>query len=58
VRTPTPPEFDELGAAYREMADTAALYTKELLRFGREQAPRLDRLRSRINRIEERLAKP
>jgi hypothetical protein len=57
VRTPTPPEFDELGAAYREMADTAALYTKELLRLGKDQAPRLDRLRKRINRIEERLAK-
>jgi hypothetical protein len=58
VRTPTPPEFDELGAAYREMADTEKVYTKELLRFGKEQAPRLDRLNSRINRIEERLAKP
>ena len=56
--TPPPPEFEELGAAHRELASTAAQYTKELLRFTREQAPRLDRLRSRINRIEERLAKP
>ena len=32
--------------AYRELEDTAAVYTKELLRFGREQAPRLDRVRA------------
>jgi hypothetical protein len=28
---------------------------QELLRFGREQAPRLDRVRARINRIGKRL---
>jgi hypothetical protein len=56
--SPAPPEFDELSAAYKELGDTATVYTKELLRFVREQAPRLDRLRSRITRIGERLAAP
>ncbi len=57
-RAPVPPEFDDLQAAHRELGDTATIYTKELLRFGREQAPRLDRLRSRINNIGKRLAPP
>jgi hypothetical protein len=48
-------ELDEMVGAYRELEDTAAVYTKELLRFGREQAPRLDRIRARINRIGTRL---
>jgi hypothetical protein len=48
-------ELDEMVGAYRELEDTAAVYTKELLRFGREQAPRLDRIRIRINRIGKRL---
>jgi hypothetical protein len=48
-------EQDEMVSAYRELADTASVYTKELLRFGREQAPRLDRIRIRINRIGKRL---
>ena len=52
------PHFEELGASWRELGDTATTYTKELLRFVREQAPRLDRLRIRINRIGTRLASP
>ncbi|HEY0705651.1 MAG TPA: hypothetical protein VGG33_02585 [Polyangia bacterium] len=52
---PAPPHFEELGAAWRELGDTATTYTKELLRFVREQSPRLDRLRIRINRIGTRL---
>jgi hypothetical protein len=48
-------ELDEMVGAYRELEDTASVYTKELLRFGREQAPRLDRIRVRINRIGKRL---
>jgi hypothetical protein len=56
--TPAPREYDELDSAYKELGDTASVYTKELLRFVREQAPRLDRLRSRITKIGERLAAP
>lgn len=55
---PVPPQFEEMQAAHRELGDTAQVYTRELLRFVREQAPRLDRLRVRINRIAERLAPP
>jgi hypothetical protein len=50
-----PPHFEQLGAAWQELGDTATTYTKELLRFVREQSPRLDRLRIRINRIGTRL---
>ena len=50
-------ELDEMVTAYRELDETRAVYTKELLRFGREQAPRLDRVRARINRIGKRLEK-
>ena len=52
-----PKELDEMVGAYRELYETEAVYTKELLRFGREQAPRLDRVRTRINRIGQRLDK-
>jgi hypothetical protein len=48
-------ELDEMVNAYRELDETDAVFTKELLRFGREQAPRLDRVRTRINRIGKRL---
>jgi hypothetical protein len=58
TRTPAPPEFEEMGAAYRELGETATVYTKELLRFGKEQAPRIDRLHKRITRIQERLTNP
>jgi hypothetical protein len=50
-----PKPLDEMVGAYRDLEDTAAVYTKELLRFGREQGPRLDRVRHRINRIGKRL---
>jgi hypothetical protein len=51
----SPKELDEMVGAYRDLAETGAVYTKELLRFGREQAPRLDRVKNRINRIGKRL---
>jgi hypothetical protein len=50
-------ELDEMVTAYRELDETRAIYTKELLRFGREQAPRLDRIRARLDRIGRRLEK-
>jgi hypothetical protein len=58
VPTPPPREYDELDAAYKDLGDTATVYTKELLRFVKDQAPRLDRLRSRLTKIGERLAAP
>jgi hypothetical protein len=50
-----PKVLDEMVGAYRDLEETAVLYTKELLRFGREQGPRLDRVRIRIDRIGKRL---
>jgi hypothetical protein len=50
-----PKAMDEMVGAYRDLEETAVVYTKELLRFGREQAPRLDRVRQRIDRIGKRL---
>jgi len=47
--------FSEMVGTYQELANAAGDYTKELLRFGREQAPRLDRVRQRIERIGRRL---
>ena len=50
-----PKEFDNMVAAYNEVADMEAVYTKDLLRFGKELAPRLDRLRKQIDSIGQRL---
>ena len=50
-----PKVLDEMVGAYRDLEETAVVYTKELLRFGKEQAPRLDRVRQRIDRIGKRL---
>jgi hypothetical protein len=51
----TPKEMEEMISAFRELRETETIYTKELLHFGREQAPRLDRVRERIRRIGQRL---
>jgi hypothetical protein len=50
-------ELEEVSAAYDELGETHEIYTRELSRFGREQAPRLDRIRQRLTRIGERLSK-
>jgi hypothetical protein len=49
-------ELEEMAAAYDEMGLIQQVYTNELLRFGRDQAPRLDRVRLRIQKIGERVA--
>ena len=49
-------ELEEMAAAYEELGATHETYTKELERFGKVQAPRLDRIRKRIQRIGERMA--
>ena len=41
---------------HEELRDTEAEYTKEIKRFGKELAPRLDRLRERLDRIGARLS--
>lgn len=50
-------ELEEILAVHEELSNTERDYTKELLRFGKDQAPRLDRVRERVKQIGERLAK-
>ena len=49
-------EWDHLGVVHEELRETEAGYTKELLRFVHEQAPRLDRIRRSLDEISARLA--
>jgi len=49
-------EWDHLGVVHEELRETEASYTKELLRFGHDQAPRLDRIRRSLDEIAARLA--
>jgi hypothetical protein len=49
-------EWDHLGVVHEELRETEASYTKELLRFGHDQAPRLDRIRKSLDEIAGRLA--
>ena len=48
--------WDEMLVLHEELRDTEAEYTKEIKRFGKELAPRFDRLRERLDRIGARLA--
>ncbi len=50
-------ELEEMAAVAEELEDTQKIYTNALLRFSKDQAPRLDRIRSRIQRIGDRMAK-
>lgn len=47
--------WEEMAVLHEEMRETEAAYTKEIIRFGRELAPRLGRMRERLARIGERL---
>ncbi len=49
-------EWDHLAVVHEELRETEASYTKELLRFGHDQAPRLDRIRRSLDEIGARLS--
>jgi len=49
-------DWEEMQVLHDELRDTEAEYTKEIKRFGKELAPRLDRLRERLDRIGARLS--
>jgi len=49
-------EWDHRGVVHEELRETEASYTKELLRFGHDQASRLDRIRRSLDEIAARLA--
>lgn len=49
-------EWERMGVVHAELRETEASYTKELIRFGRDQAPRLDRIRESLADIGKRLS--
>lgn len=49
-------DVEALVAAWDELSQIERDYTRELLRFGRLQAPRLDRVRERVRKMGDRLA--
>lgn len=48
-------EIEQLEFVHRELGAIEASYTRELKRFGEEQAPRLDRIRDSIAQITKRI---
>ena len=55
---PGPPnkDFAAMAAAHAELGSIQTTYSRELLRFGSELAPRLDRINKRVDQIGEHLA--
>lgn len=49
-------DMEAMAAAYEELGSIQTTYSRELLRFGKELAPRLDRINTRVERIGEDLA--
>ena len=50
-------ELEEMVAVYNELTKTRDTYTKALQRFGKDQAPALDRIQLRMHEIDERIAR-
>jgi len=48
-------EWEQLSVIHAELHETEASYNKELLRFGRDQAPRLARIIERLERVGAKL---
>jgi len=49
-------DIEAMAAAYDELGSIQTTYSRELLRFGSELAPRLDRINKRVDEIGDRLA--
>ena len=56
--SPPPKDFEAMAAAYQELGSIQTTYSRELLRFGSELAPRLDRINKRVDQIGEHLGEP
>jgi hypothetical protein len=50
-------DLEAMAAAYEELGSIQTTYSRELLRFGNELAPRLDRINKRVDQIGEHLAR-
>jgi hypothetical protein len=48
-------EWEQLAVIHAELRETEASYNKELLRFGKDQAPRLARIIERLDRVGKKL---
>ena len=48
-------EWEQLAVIHAELHETEASYNKELLRFGKDQAPRLARIKERLDRVGKKL---
>ncbi len=51
-------DMEAMAEAYEELGSIQTTYSRALLRFGSELAPRLDRINKRVDEIGERLATP
>ena len=49
-------EWEQLGVVHADLRETEAGYTHQLLCFGHDQAPRLDRIRKKLDEIGARLS--
>jgi len=49
-------DWEDMAVLHEELRDTEVSFTKEILRFGKEIAPRLDRLRERLARVDQHLS--
>jgi hypothetical protein len=49
-------EWEHLGVVHADLRETEAAYTRDLLHFGQDQAPRLDRIRKSLDEIGARLS--
>jgi hypothetical protein len=52
---PLAKEWEQLAVIHVDLRETEASYTKELIRFGKNQAPRLDLLRERLESVGRRI---
>jgi hypothetical protein len=52
---PLAKEWDALGVVHTDLRETEDSYTRELLRFGQNQAPRLDHIRERLETVNRRI---
>jgi hypothetical protein len=48
-------EWEQLSVVHADLREMEASYTKELVRFGQSQAPRLDRVRERLENVAKRM---
>ncbi|MCG5055475.1 MAG: hypothetical protein KA712_21125 [Myxococcales bacterium] len=48
-------ELEDMASVYDELGAVHLTFTRELKRFGNEQAPRLSQVRTRVDKLSERL---